>query len=183
MSDLPTREDWPVPGPAPGAAGPPVAPTPAGGDTRVWPAVRPPPRAGMGGCARALIVGVVAAVVLGLGACSAVLLVVDRAADEAGRARARERLDVAAPGCRLDGAGLMAGEAKVTNRSSKRSNYVIRMTFEGTDGSQLATAGALVTSLEPGQSTTATAHTYQAPPHGGTFSCRVVTVDRFSDQS
>ena len=171
MSDLPTREDWPVPVPA------------QGGDTREWPAVRPgapPPRSGMGGCAKALIAGVVAALVLGVGACVAVVAAVDHAGDEFRRSRARERLDVAAPECQVDSVGLMAAEARVTNHSSKRSNYLIQVTFEGADGGQIATSGTAVDALEPGQSTTATAHALRGPPEGGAFTCRVVTVERLS---
>src|SRR5262245_50397607 len=130
MSDLPTREDWPVP-PAHGGdtrAWP--APT-HGGDTREWPAVRPgapPPRSGMSGCAKALIAAVVAALVLGVGACVAVVAAVDHAGRALSQSQARERLDVAAPECRVDSVGLMAAEARVTNHSSKRSNYLIRVT-------------------------------------------------------
>jgi hypothetical protein len=173
VSDLPTREDWPAPVPA------------HGGDTREWPAARPwapPPRSGMSGCTKALIAGVVATLALGTGACVAVVAAVDHAGREVRQSQARERLDVAAPACRVDVAGLMAAKARVTNHSSKRSNYLIRVTFEGADGGQLATSGTVVTALEPGQSTTATAHALQGPPEGGAFTCRVVTVERLSDE-
>ena len=179
MSDLPTREDWPVPGP------PPVPAPPHGGDTRAWPAVTPwapPPRRGPSGCVKALIAVVVAAMVLGVGACVAVVAAVDHASREARQSQARERLDVATPTCRVDRAGLMAADARVTNHSSKRSNYLIRVAFEGEDGAQLATGGAVVSALEPGQATTATAHSLESPPRGAAFSCRVVTVERLSDE-
>jgi hypothetical protein len=136
----------------------------------------------MSGCAKAAIAGVVAALVLGLGSCVALVAVVDHAAGGVRGSQARERLDVATPRCRVDAGGLMAAEARVTNHSSKRSNYLIQMAFEAPGGDQLATGGAVVSSLEPGQAATATAHSFRSPPAGGKFTCRVARVERLSDE-
>ena len=46
--------------------------------------------------------------------------------------------------------------AKVTNNSSKRSNYIISVAVESADGkTQITTTAMAVNDLEPGQTTTA----------------------------
>lgn len=147
-----------------------------------------PPQSGMSGCLKGgLIVGGIL-LVLGLGSCVVIAVAVDDAteelADEIDRDRdaeqERESRDVSEPTCQTDEIGFMEAELTVTNQSSERSNYIIEVTFEAPDGSQLDTGTLLINSLEPGQSRTDTAGALSEPD--GEFTCRVVEVSRFSDE-
>ncbi|HZM29847.1 MAG TPA: hypothetical protein VFB77_05125 [Acidimicrobiales bacterium] len=165
--ELPTAE-WPVPpGPQPyGAYGPyPVAP--------------PPRRSGMHGCLVAMLVVVALGLLAVVGGCVALTAAVENQDD--GETDESERTDVGDPTCRVDGVDLLVADVPVTNRSSKRSNYIVTLSFEAADGSQLATSVAFVNALEPGQSATATANALRQAPADGRFSCRVIDVERFSD--
>ena len=104
-----------------------------------------------------------------------------RASDSADEARRREAADVELTDCLPTDAGLMASTVRVTNHSSKRSNYVVDVVFESADGSrQLAARSIFVNDLEPGQATQQEAGTLTpSPPR---FDCRVSQVQRFSDE-
>jgi hypothetical protein len=139
-----------------------------------------PPSQGMSGCLKAfLIVGGVATVI-GVGSCVALTFAVNDAVDDVQRTRIEAQDDVTGVDCTTDSAGFMSATVSVTNDSPERSNYSIDVTFEGADGSQLETAIAFVSALEPGQRTTAVASTVTDAPAG--FTCRAVDVFRFSDE-
>jgi hypothetical protein len=78
----------------------------------------------------------------------------------------------------------MVARISVTNDSSERSNYMMEVAFETPDGTeQLTSSPVFVNGLEPGQSTTAEANSLTEPPEGeGSFSCRIVELDRTSDE-
>jgi hypothetical protein len=161
--ELPTAE-WPVPpGPQPYGANP----------------AAPSRRSGLHGCLVALLVVVALGLLAVVGGCVALTAAVDNQDD--GETDESERADVGDPTCRVDGIDLLVADVPVTNRSSKRSNYIVSLTFEAPDGSQLATSVALVTALERGQSATATANALRRAPADGRFSCRVIDVERYSD--
>jgi hypothetical protein len=163
--DLPTAE-WPVPpGPQPSYGSYPVAP--------------PRPRSGVHGCLIALLVVVALGLLAVVGGCVALAVAVEN--HDEGETDASERADVGDATCRVDDASLLVADVPVTNRSSKRSNYIVTLTFESPNGSQLATGLAFVNALEPGQSATATANALRQAPADGAFSCRVIDVERFSD--
>jgi hypothetical protein len=148
---------------------PPAAPTPlpAWGDPR--------PRGQ--GCLVAL--AVVAGLTVLLILLAAALLA--RASDSADDERRREAADVELTDCVPTSPGHMASTVRVTNHSSKRSNYVVDVVFESADGSrQLATRSVFVNDLEPGQITRQEAGTLTPAPTS--FDCRVSQVQRFSDE-
>lgn len=183
MSDTPRGPDWWQA--ADGRWYPPPAPPPP---STPPPGSAPPPaqRSGMSGCLKAFLIVLAVGAVLGLGSCVALAVLVDDAAEDVEEQLAeeeeREARDLGDVSCTVDDAGFMVADIPVTNNSSERSNYSIEVTFEGADGSQLDTGLAPVESLEPGQSTTARAQTLTEPPPDGQFDCRVVEVDRFSDE-
>ena len=164
----------------------PVSPPPVD-DTVPYPPYPPPaplPPAAWGapqprgqGCLVAI--AIVAGLTVFLVLLAAALLA--RASDSADEARRREAADVELTDCLPTDAGLMASTVRVTNHSSKRSNYVIDIVFESADGSrQLAARSIFVNDLEPGQATQQEAGTLTpSPPR---FDCRVSQVQRFSDQ-
>lgn len=141
----------------------------------------------MSGCLKAFLIAVAVAAVLGIGSCVLLVVAVDEAADDVGDQRAEERAreaeDLGEVSCTVDAAGFMVAEIPVTNNSSERSNYFVEVTFEAADGSQIDTASAAVEALEPGQSTTAAAQTLTEPPADGELTCRVVEVDRTTDET
>jgi hypothetical protein len=141
----------------------------------------------MSGCSTGILVVLGLAVVLGLGSCIVLIGALDDAVDDADEKQraedAEEWADVGDPSCELDSAGSMVAVMNVTNQSSERSNYTIEVTFEAADGSELEAASDSVSALEPGQSTTASAQSFTAPPDDGSFTCLVVDVDRTSDES
>src|SRR5690606_23325287 len=87
--------------------------------------------------------------------------------------------------CTVDELGWMEATIAVTNDSSERSNYYIEVAFETPDGSeQLTATPVFVNGLEPGQSTTAEAISATDAPGGeGSFSCRIIELDRMSDET
>ncbi|MGH9187586.1 MAG: DUF4190 domain-containing protein [Acidimicrobiales bacterium] len=94
--------------------------------------------------------------------------------------RQREATDVILDGCFADGLGFMTATVTVTNNSSERSNYFGSVVFETADGSQqLASVPLVVNGLEPGQTTTEEANTFTVADE---FTCRVVDVERYSDE-
>ncbi len=89
--------------------------------------------------------------------------------------------DVQVTGCATDEIGFMEADVVVKNNSSKRSNYMIEVTFESEDGSQqLGTGGAFVNDLEPNQTKNETVSALEDAPEGATFKCRVTNVERLA---
>jgi hypothetical protein len=93
--------------------------------------------------------------------------------------RTTEAEDVRISECTNDAVGMLA-RLEITNNSSKRSTYTATVAFESPDQTQqFDTALVFVDAVEPGQSTTAEAHSLiQAP---GEYICRVTTMDRTED--
>ncbi|HET6663954.1 MAG TPA: FxLYD domain-containing protein [Acidimicrobiales bacterium] len=170
----------PPPGPPMSQPGPPVPPP--GAYTGPMYA---PPKSGMSGCAKAAIVGVVAIVLLGIVAAVALVLLADDVVEEVGEELTEERADeaddVQSTTCDTNDAGDMTATVDVTNDSSERSNYIIQVTFEDGDGTQITSATAILSDVDPGQSASAEASTSIDAPEQ--FDCRVVEVERFSDQN
>ena len=173
--DDPTLE---LPAPTPASPPPPVD------DTVPYPP-HPPPSPPAWGAPRPRGQGCLVA--LAVVACLTVLLVllaaalVARASDSADDERRREAADVRLADCLPTSAGHMASTVRVTNHSSKRSNYVVDVVFESADGSrQLASSTVFVNGLEPGQTTRQQAGTLTAAPMS--FDCRLSQVQRFSDE-
>jgi hypothetical protein len=174
--DDPTLE---LPAPTPASPPPPVddtvpyPPHPPPAPTPAWGAPRPRGQ----GCLVAL--AVVAGLTVLLVLLAAALLA--RASDSADDERRREAADVRLADCLPTSAGHMASTVRVTNHSSKRSNYVVDVVFESADGSrQLAARTVSVNDLEPGQTTQQEAGTLTAAPTS--FDCRLSQVQRFSDE-
>jgi hypothetical protein len=137
----------------------------------------PQPRGSGRGCLVALAIAAGLTVLLVLAA--AALLA--RASDSADRERRREAADVELTDCLPTGAGFMASTVRITNHSTKRSNYVVDVVFESADGSrQLAARSIFVNDLEPGQATQQQAGTLTPSP--ARFDCRISQVQRFSDE-
>jgi len=189
MSDVPQGPNWwqasdgrwyaPQPPPAP--------PPPPGYGPSPWygspPIPPPPPSSGTNVLVWVLVaVGVV--LLLGMGACVALVVAVGEAAEDIDRSvteeRADEADDVSEPRCTSAG-GFLTAEVDVTNDSSERSNYSIEVAFESADGDQIDTAFAFVSALQPGQSTVVDAQTLTEPP-APDFTCRVTDVERYSDE-
>ena len=168
---VPAPASPPVDDTVPYAPLPPAAPLPS----PAW--ASPQPRARGRGCLVALAIVAGLSVLLVLVA--AALLA--RASDSADRERRREAADVELTDCVPTGAGFMASTVRITNHSSKRSNYVVDVVFESADGSrQLAARTIVVNDLEPGQATQQEAGTLTPSPRR--FDCRVSQVQRFSDE-
>ena len=150
--------------------------------------VQASPQQGMSGCLKAALIVGGLLLVLGLGSCIALALAadevaenIDDAVDDIEEDDAREARDVGEPDCRVGESGFMEAELTVTNNSSERSNYIIDVTFESPDGTQLETAVLFVNDLEPDQSTTDTASSLTEA--SGEFTCRVVDLERFSAEN
>jgi len=149
---------------------PPLVPSP-------YPPVSAPPQPRGRGCLVAM------AIAAGLAVLLALLLValLASASDSVDEERLREAADVELTECSPTGAGHMASTVRITNHSSKRSNYVVDIVFESPGGArQLATRSVLVNDLEPGQVSQQEAGTLV--PSAGDFDCRVSQVQRFSDE-
>jgi hypothetical protein len=174
--DDPTLE-LPVPTPAPPPLDDDTVPYPPHPSPAPTPPAGGAPRPLGQGCLVAL--AVVAGLTVLLVLLAATLLA--RASDSADDERRREAADVQLADCLPTGAGHMASTVRVTNHSSKRSNYVVDVVFESADGSrQLAARTVLVNDLEPGQTTQREAATLTSAPTS--FDCRLSQVQRFSDE-
>ena len=87
--------------------------------------------------------------------------------------------DVTITSCGADELGQLEAVLRITNNSSKPSNYMINVAFESPDGSeQLDTGFAVVDTLQPGQSTNENAITFTTAP--ADFKCRITSVDRYA---
>ena len=88
--------------------------------------------------------------------------------------------DVTVSACKADSLGDLQATVVVTNHSTGRSNYIISIAFENSNGStQLDTTTVLANNLEPGQRTTQQGGSFTKAPSGG-FKCRVTEVNRFA---
>jgi hypothetical protein len=138
----------------------------------------------MSGCLKVGLIVLAVLFVLGLGSCVVIAVVADDVVEEVGQdlveEQADEADDVSEPECDTNESGFMTATVEVDNDSSERSNYIIEITFEGPDDTQLDTAVATLSALESGQSATAEASTATEAPDD--FTCRVVEVERFSDE-
>jgi hypothetical protein len=171
--ELPTPTPASPPVPVDDTVPYPPHPPPAPMPPPTWVAPRPRGQ----GCLVALAIAAGLAVLLIL--LAAALLA--RASDSADDERRREAADVELTDCLPTGAGHMASTVRVTNHSSKRSNYVVDVVFESADGSrQLAARSVFVNDLGPGQATRQEAGTLTPAPRS--FDCRVSQVQRFSDE-
>lgn len=93
--------------------------------------------------------------------------------------------DVAITACDLPANQFEGPEAvlKITNQSSKPSNYVVTVAFESADGTQqLDTANAVVQTLSAGQSVNETAVSLKGDLRktAGKFTCKVTDVQRYA---
>jgi hypothetical protein len=87
--------------------------------------------------------------------------------------------DVTIKSCSTDDAGFMTAQLDIVNHSSKASNYMVEVAFEGNGGAtQLGTGNAFVSGLEPNQTTAQEAKSLTDAT--GAFTCRVTSVDRFA---
>lgn len=130
-------------------------------------------------------VGVVVALSLMVGfvGCGAL---VQRGMDDVREARAERREwragiadDVELTGC--GETGELVAELVVTNRSSKRSNYMIQVGFASPDGAeQLETDIVMVSALNPGQRKRVEAKPWRG--EASAYACEVLDVTRFSDE-
>jgi hypothetical protein len=193
MSDVPRGPDWWQASdgrwyapPRPGAAPPPgYGPPPVPGyGPPPW--YGPPPSSSSGTNVLVwVLVAIGVVVLLGMGACVALVVAVGEVAEDVDRSVAAERAaeadDVAATRCRTDAGEPLAAEVEVTNDSSERSNYTIDVAFESAGGDQIGTGFGFVSALEPGQSRVVEIQTLTASP-GPLVTCRVTDVERFSDE-
>jgi hypothetical protein len=80
-----------------------------------------------------------------------------------------------------EGTRFMRATVEVLNHSSESSNYIVTVAFESEDGGrQLTTTTAFVNGLGADQTTTAEANSFEEPPGGVEFSCRIDRVERFA---
>jgi hypothetical protein len=197
MSDVPQGPEWwqasdgrwyapPRPGaapPPPPGYGPP--PVPGYGPPGFGPPpgyVPPPPSSSSGTNVLVwVLVAIGVVVLLGMGACVALVVAVGEAAEDVSQSAADEADDVSGTHCRTDAGAFLAAEVEVTNDSSERSNYSIEVVFESAEGDQVDTALAFVSALEPGQSTVVDVQSLTEPPAPG-VTCRVTDVERYSDE-
>lgn len=87
--------------------------------------------------------------------------------------------DVAIAECTTDSLGSPEAQVKITNNSSKPSNYIINIAFESSDGAtQIDTSMVAVNNLQPGQSATEKAVSFSDAPRD--FVCKVAGVTRYA---
>jgi hypothetical protein len=196
----PTAAPPPAPGspaPPPGGYVPPpsgyAAPPPAAG-------YAPPPAAkSSNGCLKAFLIVAGIFVVLGIGLFVLLGFVVKKGVDSVSSdIKAQEKVekrtgihsnplgfnqthppqdDVSTDfTCTTDSSGDMQASGKVTNHSSNASSYTITVSFRQ-NGSEVVTGGDVLLSVDAGADATWTAST--ATPPDGSFSCKIVDVERF----
>jgi len=90
------------------------------------------------------------------------------------------KADVAITGCAPGDGGYLAAKVRVTNHSSKPSNYIVTVIFESKDGSeQLDTGLAAVNELAAGQVSNQDAASMKTAPKAG-YTCKVGDVTRYA---
>jgi len=137
----------------------------------------------MSGCLKAFLIVLVITTVLGVIGTIVAVSLVDDAVDDIAETNAGELDDVQDVECDLDGVGDLHATVTVENDSSERSSYIIEVTFEDDNGDQLDTSTAFINSVEPDQRAEGEAVTFTDPPAEGDFDCRVVELERFSDEN
>src|SRR5664280_938723 len=84
--------------------------------------------------------------------------------------------DVVVTSCATDDAGYAGAKIRITNNSSKASNYLVTVTFESPDGAtQVGTGIASVNSLQPGQATDEDVNAFKQPT--SPYICKVNAAD------
>lgn len=142
----------------------------------------PPKEPDRSGCVILGMLGaVVALALLSVGACVFLVVRVDTG-DDGGGGGDSEAADVAPPTCQVDADGHIEAVMVVTNPTSERSNYIIRVTFDDADGDEIDDETLTVDAVPSGQQASARAVTDTSPPADGQFTCRVTDVERFSDE-
>ena len=97
---------------------------------------------------------------------------------DSGKANAPED-DVEIVGCTSNEFGWPEAKVKITNNSSKASNYLVDIAFESKDGTvQIDTSMVAVNNLEPGQTSTEDASSLEEA--SGAFVCKVTDVTRYA---
>jgi hypothetical protein len=144
----------------------------------------PPEEPDRNGC---IILGMLGAVValalLSVGACVFLVVRVDTGdGDGDGGGGDGEAADVAPPTCQVDADGHIEAVMVVTNPTSERSNYIIRVTFDDANGDEIDSETLTVDAVPSGQRASARAVTDTSPPADGQFTCQVTDVERFSDE-
>lgn len=114
-------------------------------------AVAPPAKQGMSGCAKAAIVVLILAVVLGGGCVVALAIFADDIEDSVNDVRQNGREDTEITSCELDDAGFTVAELEITNGSSGRSNYVIIIEFSGGSSTTSQSTPVDAGGVEPGE--------------------------------
>jgi hypothetical protein len=148
-------------------------------DIAPYAAPQPPERSNRPGCVLGLLGSVVLLTLVSVGACVFLVASMDGGGSGDGSS---EAADVAEPECLVDDEGHVQAVMQVTNPTSERSNYVIRVSFEDGDGDEIDVETLTVDDLEPGQQAVARAVTDTSPPADGVFTCGVSDVERFSDE-
>ena len=139
----------------------------------------PPEEPARNGCILGMLGAVVVLALLSFGACVFLVVRVDDS-DDGGSGS--EAADVGEPTCQVDEQGHVEAVMAVTNPTSERSNYIIRVTFDDAEGDEIDSETLTVDALPAGQQTLASAVTDTSPPADGQFTCRVTDVERFSDE-
>jgi hypothetical protein len=146
----------------------------------------PPEEPDRNGCILGMLGAVVALALLSVGACVFLVANVDSDGDGDGDGGDgggdSEAADVGEPTCQVDADGHVEAVMVVTNPTSERSNYIIRVVFDDADGDEIDSEALTVDAVPSGQQASARAVTDTAPPADGQFTCRVTDVERFSDE-
>ena len=107
----------------------------------------------------------------------------DTAADSGVGGTKDAEKDVKIDSCTMSNDGFSGPKAAltVTNNSSKTSNYIITVAFEGPGGSQqLDTGNAAVNNLAPGQSASEEAVSFKKEANVEGMTCKVASVTRYA---
>ena len=169
--------------PAPAEPAPAVAYGPAPPPTGAYAGpIGPPPTSGMNGCLKwGLIVGGIVAVfghrqlrLRGRHASTT-------SSTTSTSTTPRSSTTSTSKGVGATSSGFLRADLEVTNDSSERSNYLVTVTFEDGDGDQIDTGVANV--VAAGAAPVDHGDGFSPPPtFTGDFDCRVVGVERFSDE-
>jgi hypothetical protein len=137
---------------------------------------------GRNGCILGMLGAVVVLTLVSVGACVFLVVRVDPDDGGGGNGGEGEAADVGEPTCQVDADGHIEAVMVVTNPTSERSNYIIRVTFDDADGDEIDSETLTVDAVASGQQASARAVTDTSPPADGQFTCRVADVERFSDE-
>lgn len=129
---------------------------------------------------RNVILGLVLVFILGIVGCATLLgTAAKKASDDIDKAKQQAAQEVSLDSCKPNSIGREAA-GTVTNGSSKRSNYSIEVSFVDGDGRQVATSGALVSNVEPGQQAKWSATGVGDSATTWDITCKVVDVTRYA---